>query len=272
MASRRSDTPQTDSTTAKNHTTAVTTALVLGGASDIGLAIVGRLAADGLTRVVLACRQPEALHQRLAEQPIDGVATTTVAWDVLHPSTHAPLLAQASTVLGGHIDLVVCAVGSLGHHSGMTMAAEDADLLIRTNTAGPIAVLLESARVLLAQDRGSAIVVLSSVAAARARKSNFVYGAAKAGLDSCTQGLRDALHGTPVRVYLVRPGFVVSKMTVGLTPAPMATTPEAVADAVARAIKSPVQRTVWVPAKLGPLMAVLRNVPIAVWRRIAADR
>jgi len=271
MARRRSDTDLTNEPAA-GRPSAVTTVLVLGGASDIGLAIVRRLATEGLTHAVLACRAPELLDQRLAKRPIDGVVATTVVWDALQSSAHAPLLAEASALLGGNIDLVVCAVGSLGHHSGLTMSAADADLLVRTNAAGPIAALLETARVLLAQSGGGSIVVLSSVAAARARKSNFVYGAAKAALDASAQGLRDALHGTDVRVHLVRPGFVVSKMTTGLTPAPMAAVPEDVAEAVIRAVRSPVSRVLWVPGRLGPLMAVLRNVPAPVWRRIAGDR
>ncbi len=109
-----------------------------------------------------------------------------------------------------------------------------------------------------AQGRGT-IVVLSSVAAIRPRKANYVYGAAKAGLDAFARGLADALHGSGVRVILVRPGFVTGRMTAGMTPAPLATTPQAVGAAVAAALRRPGSRTVWVP----PLAGRARHRPAA---------
>lgn len=247
-----------------------TSALVLGGASDIGLAITRRLARDGLRSVVLAVRDPDALRERLEREPLPVDDVVIEAWDALDTAAHGPLLARARSVLGD-IDVVVCAVGSLGHHSGLSLDAGDADTLIRTNFAGPAAALLVVARALAEQGHG-VVVVLSSVAGARARKSNFVYGSSKAGLDAFAQGLGDALAGTGVRVHIIRPGFVTTKMTAGLEPAPLATTADAVADAVAGTLGSNKNRIVWVPAVLGPAFAVLRNAPAALWRRIASDR
>ena len=82
-------------------------------------------------------------------------------------------------------------------------------------------------------------MVLSSVAAVRARKFNVVYGAAKAGLDAFARGYADSLHASGVRVLLVRPGFVTGRMTAGMQPAPLATTPEKVGVAVASALRGP---------------------------------
>src|SRR4029450_11965014 len=94
---------------------------------------------------------------------------------------------------------------------------------------------------LRAQGHGT-IVVLSSVAGERARRSNFVYGSTKAGLDAFFQGLGDSLVGTGASVMIVRPGFVHTKMTEGLDPAPLATTPEAVAEAIVRGLERGAQR------------------------------
>ncbi len=110
-------------------------------------------------------------------------------------------------------------------------------------------------------------MVLSSVAAIRPRKANFVYGAAKAGLDAFARGLADALHGSGVRVLLVRPGFVTGRMTAGMTPAPLATTPSAVGTAVAAGLARG-RGTIWVPPPLAVLAAVLRALPRPVWRRL----
>ncbi len=246
------------------------TALVLGGASDIGLATVRRLGAHGLERVVLAARDPASLEQRLARDPLPCRRVEVVRWDALDPEGHDALLAHATSTVG-RLDLVLCAVGLLGHHAGASTGPAEATALMAANYEGPAAALLVAGRA-LAEGGGGSIVVLSSIAAARARRSNFVYGSAKAGLDAFAQGLGDALADRHVRVHVVRPGFVVSKMTTGLTPAPFATTPEAVAEAVLGVVTAPRSRIVWVPRILGPLMGVLRLVPSAWWRRIAGDR
>src|SRR5205807_2029078 len=99
------------------------------------------------------------------------------------------------------------------------------------------------------------------------RRANFVYGSSKAGLDAFAQGLRDSLVGTGVDVVVVRPGFVHTKMTAGMKAAPFATTPEAVAAAIAGALRS-VPHTVWVPSQLRYVMAVLRHLPRPVFRRL----
>ena len=245
--------------------------LVLGGGSEIGQAIVCAFAARGgahVAHVVLAARDPQTAVDAF-DAPA-GARVDGVAWDALDPSAHDDLVARSLELMGG-IDLVVCAVGSLGHHSGLTVAPEEADRSIRTNFAGPAAALLVVARALRDQGHGT-IVVLSSIAAARARRSNFVYGSAKGGLDAFAQGLGDSLGGTGVDVHVIRPGFVVSKMTAGLDPAPFATTPDVVAAAVVRAVDRGGSRAVWVPPLLSPMMAVLRNVPRPLWRRIAGTR
>ena len=111
-------------------------------------------------------------------------------------------------------------------------------------------------------------MVLSSVAAVRPRKANFVYGAAKTGLDAFARGLADSLHGSGVRLLLVRPGFVIGRMTAGMPPAPLATTPAAVGAATAAALRAG-ESSVRVPAPLAGLAVGLRLVPRPAWRRVS---
>ncbi|MBM7093823.1 SDR family NAD(P)-dependent oxidoreductase, partial [Streptomyces sp. S12] len=96
---------------------------------------------------------------------------------------------------------------------------------------------------------------------------DFIYGSSKAGLDTFTQGLGDALYGTGVHVMVVRPGFVRTRATAGLPgPAP-ATTPEAVATAVELGLRRGAE-TVWVPGVLRLVSAALRHLPRALYRRL----
>ena len=134
------------------------------------------------------------------------------------------------------------------------------------NFAACGSLLMAAMRSLRRQHHGT-IVVLSSVAAERPRAGNAVYGAAKAGLDSLAQGLADATRSDGVRTLVVRPGFVRTRMTEGLDPAPFATTPEAVASATVTALHGR-PHTVWVPAKLRFIFAVLRHLPRPIYRRL----
>jgi NAD(P)-dependent dehydrogenase (short-subunit alcohol dehydrogenase family) len=101
----------------------------------------------------------------------------------------------------------------------------------------------------------------------RVRQADYVYGSAKAGLDGFARGPADALHGSGVRLLLVRPGFVVGRMTAGMPPAPFSSTPGQLAEAVADALQ-PDREVVCVPGTLRPVFAVLGLLPRAVWRRM----
>jgi decaprenylphospho-beta-D-erythro-pentofuranosid-2-ulose 2-reductase len=178
-----------------------------------------------------------------------------------HPDAIARAFERA-----GPVDLVVIAVGVLGAQAGLDANRDEALEVMRVNFLGAGSVLLEVMRRLRDQRRGT-VVVLSSVAGERPRASNAIYGAAKAGLDALAQGLADASAGTGVRVIVVRPGFVATRMTAGLEPAPMATTPDAVAKATVRALSGRAH-TVWAPGRLRFVFAVLRHLPRSLFRRL----
>ena len=123
----------------------------------------------------------------------------------------------------GRIDVVVVAFGILGDQARAEHDAAHAVQVAHTDYVAHVSVLTHLAQLLRAQ--GDGVVVFSSVAGVRVRRANYVYGSAKAGLDGFASGLADALHGTGVRLLLVRPGFVIGRMTAGMAPAPFATTP-----------------------------------------------
>jgi len=138
----------------------------------------------------------------------------------------------------------------------------------RANYVGSVSAGLVVADRFRTQGHGT-LLVLSSVAGVRARADNYVYGSTKAGLDAFAQGLGDALIGTGARVVIVRPGFVHTKMTEGMPPAPFSTTPDAVADAVVAGLAKG-REVIWAPTIVGPVFAVLRLLPRPVWRKVSA--
>lgn len=236
--------------------------LLLGGTSEIGLAIMAALAAPPETEVLLAGRDPAALAAAGAALPYQCQA---FQYDALEYSAHEAFVAKLFG--GGPVDLVISAAGVLIPQPELDRDPVRAATLIGTNFTGHVTTLLACADRMRDQSHGT-IVVLSSIAAIRPRKANLVYGASKAALDAFGRGLADATDGSGVQVLLVRPGFVTGRMTAGLRPAPLATTPAAVGLAVAAALRRDDHRTVWVPRSLVVLAAAMRLVPRPLWRRL----
>ncbi len=247
---------------------AVQTALVLGGTSEIALATIRRLARDRCRKVVLAVRDVAAGEALVADLTAAGVADVHVlAFDARAPETHAGVVAAAADLLGD-VDLVLLAFGVLGDQAAFDADPAAAADAVAVNFGGAVAAALASADLLRRQGHGT-LAVLSSVAGERVRAENFVYGSTKAGLDGFAQGLGDHLQGTGARVMVVRPGFVHTRMTEGREPAPFATTPEAVADAIADGLAKG-SEVVWAPGILRFVLSAMRHLPRPLWRKVSA--
>ncbi|WP_330459415.1 decaprenylphospho-beta-D-erythro-pentofuranosid-2-ulose 2-reductase [Streptomyces sp. NBC_00820] len=238
--------------------------LVLGGTSEIALATARRLIARRTRTVWLAGRPSPALDQAAESLRTLGADVRTVAFDALDPESHEAVLGKVFAE--GGIDMVLLAFGILGDQAHDERDPLRAVQVAQTNYTGAVSAGLVSARALQNQGHGS-LVVLSSAAGERVRRADFIYGSSKAGLDAFAQGLGDALHGTGVHVMVVRPGFVHTRMTDGLPPSPLATTPEAVATAIELGLRRR-SETVWVPGSLRVLMSALRHAPRALFRRL----
>lgn len=239
--------------------------LVLGGTSDIGLAIARRLMSENTTYVGLACRRPEKAALAVESLTRPGTQVEALEFDATRVDGHKEFFERV-VADHGDLDLVVLAFGQLGDQERFDDDPVSAAALVDVNFGSAVAVALEVARHFREQGHGT-LVVLSSVAGERVRKANFVYGSSKAGLDAFAQGLGDSLEGSGARVLVVRPGFVHSAMTAGLKPAPFATTPDVVADAVASGLRAG-RRIVWAPGILRWIFMVLRHVPHPIWRRL----
>lgn len=241
--------------------------LVLGGTSEIALAIVRALQSRSSCEVVLAGRDLPALETAAEQLRARGCArVSTLELDAIDIDRHEQAVAQAFAELGGGADIVIVAVGVLGERGALPDDLNGAVRTLQVNLVGAGSLLMFAAGHMRAQGHGS-IVVLSSVAAERPRRANAVYGASKAGLDALAQGLGDELGERGVQVLVVRPGFVRTRMTRGLDPAPFATTPEAVAQVVLGGLDRG-SHTVWAPPALRWLMVVLKLLPRPLFRRL----
>jgi short-subunit dehydrogenase len=240
------------------------TVLILGGRSEIGTELAVRLAPGA--SVVLAARNADRLGEQTAAILAAGaVAVSTREFDADDVETHGPLVASIIAE-HGPIDTAVLAFGILGDQDRAEIDAAHAVAVVHTDYVAQVSLLTHLAAAMRQAGRG-ALVVFSSIAGARVRRANYVYGSAKAGLDGFASGLADALHGTGVRLLIVRPGFVIGRMTEGMTPAPLSSTPSQVAAATARALAKG-RRTIWIPWTLRPVFFGFRLLPQFVWRRM----
>ena len=241
--------------------------MLLGGSSEIGLAIVRALAAKGALQVALLGRDAEALERARSSLHAAGVDQTHVldGMQASAPEGHREIVERGFQALGG-VDIAILALGVLGQRGGLPDDIEAAVAALDVNVSGSGSLLMHTAKLMRDQGAGT-IIVISSAAAVRPRRSNPVYCASKAAIDALAQGLADALHQDGVEILLVRPGFVSTKMTAGLAKPPLASDPDQVGAATVAGLERGAQ-TVWVPAAMGVARAVLRLLPRRLFRRL----
>jgi decaprenylphospho-beta-D-erythro-pentofuranosid-2-ulose 2-reductase len=237
--------------------------LLLGGTSEIALAIA-RAWADAKPVVTLAARPGERRDAAAAGLRADGFEVEVLDFDAEDTDSHQDLINAVAAVRD--IDVAVVAFGVLGDEEEAWTDPAAAVHLARVNYTAAVSIGVCLAAVVKRQGHGS-IVALSSVAGERVRRSNFVYGSSKAGMDGFYLGLGEALAEYGGHVLVVRPGFVHTRMTAGREAAPMSVTAEQVADAVVRGVAAR-SDLVWVPTLMRAVMSGLRHVPRPVFRRL----
>jgi len=244
----------------------VQSVLVLGGDSDIGNAIALQLVREGARDVLLAGRSPERFAARAAALHDAGAQRVEMArFDALDTDRHDAFFDDAFGRFG-RLDVVVIAFGVLGEQATAQREPAETVKLARTNYVGAASALLYACERVRKQGQG-AVVVVSSVAAQRPRRSNFIYGSSKAGIDALAEGMAFALRDEGVQVLTVRPGFVASKMTQGRRATPFSTTPDRVAKDTVRALRER-KELIWTPGVLRYVMWVMRFVPRPIFRRL----
>ena len=240
--------------------------VLIGGTSAIALATTHRwLERRPGLEVVLAARPSPSRGAAADELRRAGAEVTEADLDLTDPGAARPQL-DAVFDSGADIDVVVVAAGVLGDQEAAWQDVDAALMLGQVNYTGAVLAGVVAARRLRTQGHGS-LVLLSSVAGERVRRSNFAYGASKAGADAFYLGLAEAVRDDGVHVMVVRPGFVRTPMTRGLSEAPLAQDASQVADAILGGLAAR-QRIVWSPSAMRWVMSGLRHLPYPVFRRL----
>lgn len=236
---------------------------IFGATSEIG-GEIAKLLAPG-NHLVLAGRRMDALETLAAElRGLGAVGVSCFDFDATAVNSIPALIDEVEA--DQPLDIALAMFGVLGDQHKAEQDWEEVYRVLHTDFTAQ-AVLLTELSHRMKRRGGGTLVAYSSIAGARVRRPNYVYGSAKAGLDGFCQGMQDALRGTGVRLIVVRPGFVIGRMTAGMDPAPMSTTPDVVARATVDAIGSPRTTEVWIPRRLQTLARIMPLVPRWLWRR-----
>jgi decaprenylphospho-beta-D-erythro-pentofuranosid-2-ulose 2-reductase len=248
------------------------TILLLGGTSEIGLAICERYLRNANARIILA-DLPNAPRREAAIAQLEAAGAKSVEFldfDAVDTKSH-PALIEAAWA-NGDVDVAIVAFGLLGDAEELWQNQAKAVLVAQVNYTAAVSVGVLVGERMRAQGFGQ-IIAMSSVAGERVRRSNFVYGSTKAGLDGFYLGLGEALSEFGVHVLVIRPGQVRTTTTLehwkatGAKEAPFTVNKEDVAAlAVASAAKG--KDLVWAPGPVRYLMAVMRHIPRPVFRKL----
>ncbi|OBK18264.1 decaprenylphospho-beta-D-erythro-pentofuranosid-2-ulose 2-reductase [Mycobacterium asiaticum] len=240
--------------------------LLLGGTSEIGLAICERYLRNATARIVLAVMPNDpGRDNAVAQMKAAGARSVEVVdFDALEPDTHPKVIDECFS--GGDIDVAIVAFGLLGDAEELWQNQRKAVQIAEINYTAAVSVGVLLAEKMRGQGFGQ-IIAMSTVAGERVRRSNFVYGSTKAGLDGFYLGLSEALREYGVRVLVIRPGQVRTRMSAHVKEAPLTVDKEYVAElAVTASAKG--KELVWAPGTFRYVMMVLRHIPRSIFRRL----
>jgi decaprenylphospho-beta-D-erythro-pentofuranosid-2-ulose 2-reductase len=242
------------------------TILLLGGTSEIGLAICERYLRNASARIVLAAMpQDPGRDDAVAQMKAAGARSVDlIDFDALESETHPMVIDECFA--GGDVDVAIVAFGLLGDAEELWQDQRKAVQIAEINYTAAVSVGVLLGEKMRAQGFGQ-IIAMSTVAGERVRRSNFVYGSTKAGLDGFYLGLSEALREYGVHVLVIRPGQVRTRMSAHVKEAPLTVDKEYVANlAVTASAKG--KELVWAPGAFRYVMMVLRHIPRAIFRKL----
>lgn len=242
------------------------TLLLLGGTSEIGLAIVEEYLRKAPARVILAALPGDPRREDAVAQAKAAGASQVdlIDFDALDTASHPAVIEQAWK--DGDVDVAVVAFGLDADAEELWQNQRKAVQVVGVNYTAAVSVGVLLGEKMKAQGFGR-IIAMSSVAGERVKRANFVYGSTKAGLDGFYLGLGEALRPFGPRVTVVRPGQVRTQFSAHVDEAPLTVNKEDVAK-LAVAASDRGKEIVWAPGTFRFVMVVLRHLPRAVFRKL----
>jgi short-subunit dehydrogenase len=242
--------------------------LILGATSAVAERFARLHAARGAS-LMLVGRNGSRLAALAADLVARGAARAEpVELDLVAPATgFAGAWSELAARFGGRIDTLLLAYGILGDQTVAETDPDEALRVIDTDMRSACAWLTVAAGHFERQGFGI-LIAIASVAGDRGRRTNYVYGAAKAGLAVFMEGLAHRFAATPIKILTVKPGFIDTPMTAALPKGgPLWATADRVAADIDRAARRG-RTVVYTPWFWWAIMLVIRNLPRALFNRL----
>lgn len=239
---------------------------IFGATSGIAEAAARVFAKDG-AQFFLCGRDAVALADMAADLKVRGGTRIDIGVaDLIDTRALSALCEEARATLDC-IDVALIAHGVLPEQEACEASTEKTLEVLQVNTMSPAALMMELGAIMSAQGSGS-IVILSSVAGDRGRPSNFIYGASKALLSVLGEGMALKLAARGVKVLVVKPGFVDTKMTAVFSKGLLWASAAEVGGMIAAAVKAGRSGTIYTPGWWRLIMLVVKFAPGFVVRRM----
>ena len=240
--------------------------IVIIGATSAMAAETARIFAVEGASLFLIGRDKEKLERLAGDLRVRNAAQVhTHTFDAHDLQSHDKLMEQAFHTLG-EIDAALIAYGELPNQQACEQSWHTTERSLVTNFMSPVVFLTWLANYFQARRRGN-ITVISSVAGDRGRQSNYVYGAAKGGLTTFLQGLRNRLAHHGVSVTTIKPGFVDTPMTAAMKKGPLFASAESVGKRIHRAMTRG-ESVVYAPGFWRLIMLVILHIPECIFKKL----
>lgn len=233
--------------------------ILIGSTSEIGIAVINQLKIDDTSTIHLIGRKkPDRnvfinFNGKIEFQQCDFRKTD----DVLDIANKVQNF--------NDLDLAIIAVGVLPKEDlEFDLVSLNETLLV--NSLSSI-LLVSSVAKKMHEQSGGQILICSSVASIRPRIRNFSYGSSKSALDFYAVGLQNKLKKSEVRISILRPGYVFTKMTTNFKPAPFSTKLDVVAKITVNGLLNK-RKIIYAPRKLKIIMNIVRVLPRSLFNKL----
>lgn len=240
-------------------------AVLIGATSAIAAETARAMVAEKPCRFLLIGRDPVKLEAVAQDLRVRGATVESQTADFLDPSTDWKRLLQ-SFAASRSLDCVLIAHGELSDQDACLMNGHAFTRSIAVNFTSAAFIASVAADILAAQNHGT-LGVIGSVAGDRGRQSIFLYGSAKAGLDTFLEGLRHFHANKPgVKIVTIKPGLIDTPMTADVKKGPLCTSAEKAGRLVWKAMRKG-KPVAYIPGWWQWILFVIRVIPRAIFYR-----
>lgn len=241
--------------------------IILGALSAIAEATARRYASEG-AQLVLVARNGERLTDLAKDMKARGATRCdTRAMDLAQLTDPAAAFEEMMVALGGHVDAVFVFYGLLGdqRHEEHDIVAAARTLRVNFSSAAEWCLVIANQ---LERQKNGVLVAVSSVAGDRGRQSNYIYGAAKAGLSVLVEGIAHRLASKGAYAVVAKLGFVDTPMTAHIRKKGLLwAKPDDVAAKLIAIADKPSMPVVYVPGFWRLIMTIVCSVPSQVFHK-----